>query len=132
MTTRPDESDDKHALLKHLLTSIPCAVCEHPYRPADVEIVDHRDEIWIVAVKCSHCGTTGVVFALIREEGPDRVSDLLPEEWARFRQMPQISADELLDVHEFLKDFDGDFISLFEDEAESGVKRETSNVKRET
>ncbi len=117
VTTRPDESDDKHGLLKHLLATIPCAVCEHPYRPTDIEILDHHDEIWIVAVKCSHCGTKGLVFALMKEEKPEVVSDLVPQEWATYKQMPQINADDLLDVHEFLKDFDGDFISLFEGEA---------------
>jgi len=117
VATKPDESYDKHELLKHLLASIPCAVCDQPYRLSDIEVVDHHDEIWIVAVKCSHCGTKGLVFALMKEEKPEVVSDLVPQEWARFKKMPQIDADDLLDVHEFLKDFDGDFISLFEGEA---------------
>jgi hypothetical protein len=31
--------------------------------------------------------------------------------------MPRIDADDVLDAHEFLRDFDGDFVSLFEGEA---------------
>ena len=117
MATRPDESYDQRELLKHLLAIIPCAVCQHHYKSNDVEIVDHHDEIWIVAVKCSHCGTMGLVFALIKEEKPEVVSDLIPQEWAKFKEMPQIDADDLLDVHEFLSGFDGDFVGLFEGEA---------------
>jgi len=117
MATRPDESHDQRELLKHLLASIPCAVCDQPYKSNDIEVVDHHEEIWIVAVKCGHCGTKGLVFAMITEEKPEVVSDLIPQEWARFKKMPQIDADDLLDVHEFLQDFDGDFVSLFEGEA---------------
>lgn len=118
MATEPDESYEKRELIKHLIASIPCAICQHCYEPDDIHIVDHRDEIWVMAVKCSHCGSQGLVFAMIKEgERPEIVSDLTSQEWAKFREMPQIDADDLLDVHEFLKDFDGDFVSLFKDRA---------------
>jgi hypothetical protein len=115
MATRWDESYEKREMVKHLIASIPCAVCQHSYKPDDVHIVDHSDEIWIMAVKCNHCGTKGLVFAVVKEERPEIAGELTPQEWAKFREMPQIDADDLLDVHEFLKDFDGDFVSLFED-----------------
>jgi len=115
MATRSDERYEKRELVKHLIASIPCAVCQHPYEPDDVHIVDHRGEIWVMAVKCDHCGTQGLVFAMIQEEEePEMVSELASQERARFREMPRIDADDLLDVHEFLRDFDGDFVSLFE------------------
>ena len=115
MAAESDENYDKREIVKHLMTSIPCAVCQHSYTPGDVHIVDHRDEVWIMAVTCAHCGTQGLVFAMIKEEESDSVSDPTPQEWARFREMPRIDADDVLDVHEFLRDFDGDFVSLFED-----------------
>jgi hypothetical protein len=116
MANESDESYNKHELIKHLIASIPCAVCQHHYEPGDVQIVDHRGEIWVMAVKCNHCGTQGLIFAMIKEgEKPEIVSELTAREWAKFREMPQIDADDLLDVHEFLRDFEGDFVSLFED-----------------
>jgi hypothetical protein len=118
MATRSDESYEKRELIKHLVASIPCAVCQHHHEPDNVRIVDHHGEIWIMAVKCSHCGTQGLVFAMIQEgEEPEMVSDLTSHERARLREMPQLNADDLLDVHEFLRDFDGDFVGLFEGEA---------------
>jgi C4-type Zn-finger protein len=107
-------SDEKREIVKHLIASIPCAVCQHSYETDDVHIIDHYDEIWVTAVECSHCGTKGLVFAMIKEEEPEIISDLMSQEWTRFREMPRIDADDLLDIHEFLKDFDGDFIGLFE------------------
>jgi hypothetical protein len=116
MAAGSDESYEKRELVKHLIASIPCAVCQHYYEPDDVRIVEHHGEMWIMAVKCDHCGTRGLVFAMIQEgERPEIVNELTSQEWARFREMPQIDADDLLDVHEFLRDFDGDFVNLFED-----------------
>ena len=115
MAAGSGKSYEKRELIKHLVASIPCAVCQHCYEPDDVRIVEHHGEIWILAVKCDHCGTQGLVFAMIKEEEMETVSDLAPQEWARFREMPRIDADDVLDVHEFLRDFDGDLVSLFED-----------------
>ena len=114
MATGSDESYEKRELVKHLIASIPCAVCQHFYEPDDVRVVEHHGEMWIMAVTCGHCGTQGLVFAMIQEgEKPEIVNELTSQEWARFREMPQIDADDLLDVHEFLRDFDGDFVNLF-------------------
>ena len=118
MATKSGKSYEKRELVKHLIASIPCAVCQHCYEPDDVRIVEHHDDIWITAVKCAHCGTRSLVFAMIQEgEKTEIVSELTSQEWARFREMPRIDADDLLDVHEFLRDFDGDFVGLLEGEA---------------
>ena len=115
MTADSDESYEKRELVKHVIASIPCTVCEHCYEPDNVRIVEHKGEMWIMAVTCDNCGTQGLVFAVIQEvESPEIVSELTPQERIRFRDMPQIDADDLLDVHEFLRDFDGDFVGLLE------------------
>jgi hypothetical protein len=41
------------------------------------------------------------------------VTDLTPEEEKRLELWPPITADDVLDVHEFVKGFDGDFEALF-------------------
>lgn len=113
MTTGADEIYEKPELIRQLVASLPCAVCHHSNAPDNVRVVEHRGEVWVMAVKCSHCGTESLVFAMVKEEGREVITELTPQEWAKFREMPEISADDVLDVHEFLKDFDGDFIRLF-------------------
>ena len=118
MAAGPDGSYEKSEFVKHLIASIPCAVCQHCYEPDDVRVVERHGEMWVMAVTCDHCGTQGLVFAMIQEgEKPEVVNELTSQEWARFREMPQIDADDLLDVHEFLRDFDGDFVGLLEGRA---------------
>ena len=57
--------------------------------------------------------TRGLIFAIIKEtEEPESIVELTSEEWIKFQEMSQIDADDVLDMHEFLRDFDGDFVSL--------------------
>ena len=110
-----DDGLAKHLFIKQLITNIKCAVCQSQYETEDVHIIDHRGELWFIAVSCGQCHTRGLILAIIRETGEaESVTELTPEEWDRFRKMSQIDADEVLDIHEFLRDFDGDFVSLLQ------------------
>lgn len=106
-----DDGLAKHLFIKHLIANIKCAVCQSHYEPEGIHIVDHRDELWVMAVTCGQCHTRGLIFAVIKEES---VTELTPEEWIKFQEMSQVDADDVLDMHEFLRDFNGDFVSLLQ------------------
>ena len=110
-----DDGLGKHLFIKHLITNIKCAVCQSHYEPGDIHIIDHRDEFWVMSVICGQCHTRGLILASIKEaEDSESIAELTPEEWNRFREMSQVDADDVLDMHEFLRDFDGDFVSLLQ------------------
>jgi hypothetical protein len=110
-----DDGAAKHLFIKYLIANIKCAVCKNHYEPKDIHIIDHRNELWVMAVTCGQCHTRGLVFAIIKEtEEAESVTDLTPEEWTRFQEMSQVDADDVLDMHEFLRDFDGDFVNLLQ------------------
>ena len=110
-----DDGLAKHLFIKHLVTNIKCAVCQSHYETEDIHIIDHRGELWVMAVTCSQCHTRGLIFAIVREtEESESVAELTPEEWIKFREMSQIDADDVLDMHDFLRDFDGDFVNLLQ------------------
>ena len=55
-----------------------------------------------------------MVFAVVQEgEAQPVVTELTPEEEGEFREMPPLDADDVLDAHQFLRDFNGDFVRLF-------------------
>ena len=110
-----DEGSIEHLLIKHLIANIKCAVCQHHYKAEDIQIVDHRDDIWVMAVICRQCRTHGLIFAIIKEAIP-AITEMSPGERAKFKKMPQIEADEILDVHRLLENFDGGFVELLQDE----------------
>ena len=52
--------------------------------------------------------------AIIREdEKAEVITDLTEAELDRFRNMDSLTPDDVLDMHSFLKDFEGDFSRLF-------------------
>ncbi len=108
-----EDGSGKHLFIKHLIASIRCSVCHHLYEPDDIYVIDHRDDLWVMAVVCTQCQTRGLIFAIIREISKDEfLTELTPEEWERFQEMPDIETDDVLDVHKFLRDFSGDLEDL--------------------
>jgi hypothetical protein len=111
----------EHPWIKYLVTRIRCAVCETRYRAEDIHILVHRGDSWLMAVECHECHTQGLVFAVVQEgKAEPVVKELTPQEQAKFRGMLPLDADDVLDVHQFLQDFNGDFVRLFRDQTSTG------------
>lgn len=100
--------------IKRLIATIKCGVCGHHYEGENVKILGHRDEFWFLSVFCPVCRSRGFVAAVIKEGMlPQLITDLSEAEKAKFRDLEAVGADDLLDIHNFLKEFDGDFAHLF-------------------
>lgn len=98
-------------LLKRLLSELKCPVCKASYKGGDFNLVTQQGEMWVIRVRCPRCGVEGVIFAMV-SEGKTSTGELTPAEVKKFKKMPPISADEVLETYEFLKGFQGDFTEL--------------------
>jgi hypothetical protein len=102
-----------YGFVRQLLDNISCVVCSETYDEEDVAVVGQQEQMWMLMVSCHHCGTQGIVLAMVKEdEEIEIVTDLTPEELEQAKGLPKITSDDVLDVYEFLRDFDGDFIQL--------------------
>ena len=100
--------------IKQLLSSIRCSVCGDRYQAKDLKILGHQDDTWFVNACCPACYKRAFVVAIIKRDKPPQIIKELSEiETAKFAQASAINSDDILDLHDFLKDFDGDFITLF-------------------
>ena len=100
--------------IKKLVIAIECGVCGERYEDENVRIIGHRDDLWFLSVFCPACRSQGLVAAVIEEgELSCSITDLNEMEQAKFCNQGPVSADELLDIHLFLEEFDGDFSRLF-------------------
>jgi hypothetical protein len=107
----------EESLIKRLIASIKCGSCGQNYEEDNIEIIEHSDELWFLQVFCSSCHVRCLVAAIIREDAkPTIITDLTQGEIEKFKNQGGIREDDLLDMHNFLKDFDGDFPSLFQQE----------------
>ena len=101
-------------LIKKLMASMKCGVCGHHYDTDNIEVLGHEENLWFLKVLCVACHTQYLAAAVIKDgRAPEVITDLTEAELDKFRNMGRPTADEVLDMHNFLKDFDGDFSHLF-------------------
>ncbi|MDD5126665.1 MAG: hypothetical protein PHR43_00970 [Dehalococcoidales bacterium] len=102
-------------VLRKLICSIKCSSCGQPYEAQNVEVLGCSDEMWFVQALCSSCHTQSLVVAMVRKERQSApLTDLNKSEMGKFMVSGAVSSDDLLQMHEYLKAFDGDFTGLFE------------------
>jgi hypothetical protein len=101
-----------------------CGVCHHVFEPDDIRVISRRPDMWMMVIECDECHSRNFVAAVLNDgdpseaqlalrrlsEGSDR-EELGPDPIESLT--PPVNADDVLDVHEFLRDFDGDFRRLF-------------------
>ena len=101
--------------VRRLMTSIKCSVCGQHYTTDNIDVIGHQKDLWFLRVLCSACHSQCLVAAIIKEERvPEVITDLTEAELNKFRNMGRLTADDMLNMHHFLKDFDGDFSQLFD------------------
>ncbi len=100
---------DIEQLIRYLVAHMKCVACDHPYRPDDFEVLDEGASVLVLLMTCHHCQTQGLLVAFVQEQEPEPRKDRQVKE--RGESEP-ITADDVLNMHRFLKDFEGDFDTL--------------------
>ena len=104
----------EESLIKRLIASIKCGSCGQNYQEDNISVIEHSEELWFLRVFCSSCHVKSMVAAIIREEEKAEViTDLTKAELAKFKGVDRVRVDDMLDMRNFLRDFDGDFPRLF-------------------
>ena len=104
----------EETFVKRLMASVKCAVCGQCYETDNISVLGHDEDLWFLRMLCSACHNPCLVAAVIKEERvPEVVTDLTEAELDRFGKVGILTTDEILDMHNFLKDFSGGFSQLF-------------------
>jgi hypothetical protein len=103
-----------------------CSVCHREFEPDDVHVLSRKADMWMLMVTCSDCHARNFVAAVIGDGDAEEAQlalRRLGEEHLRNRAAiaaehegppgDLIAIDDVLEMHEFLKGFDGDFQALF-------------------
>lgn len=101
-----------------------CNVCHREYGPDDVHVLSRKPDMWMMVVQCTDCHARSFVAAVLNDGDPDEArfalrqlsteaADEPPLAAEAAAGGPPVSAGDVLDMHEFLKSFDGDFRALF-------------------
>ena len=103
-----------------------CGVCHHVFVADDIHVLSRKPDMWMMVVECTECHARNFVAAVLNDgdaseaqlalrrlsEAATRATTIRPEAPDAEPRKP-VTIDDLLDLHEFLRDFDGDFKRLF-------------------
>ena len=120
----------KHIVLQQLSR---CVVCHREYEVSDITSVQRKPGVWTLMVECDQCHSRNYIAAVTAEgsaedamlevrsltqramRGDDRSTD--EESDAITSEAPltgdRVTAGDVVDMHAFLDEFDGDFSALF-------------------
>lgn len=101
----------QEGMLKQIISTYRCGICRQTFQRDLVRVAARHDELWIVSVRCARCRNQQVFWVSMRDRTPEDAWD--EAETERDIERAPISSDEQLDLHAFLREFDGDFKSLF-------------------
>ena len=104
----------KESIIKRLVATLKCGVCGRRYEVDNIRILGHRRYLWYLKAVCSGCQTQALMAAVVQENKlPEVITDLTKEELDRFRDMEPVTADDMLDMHNFLEQFRDGVHQLF-------------------
>jgi hypothetical protein len=109
-----------------------CIVCHHQFHTDDITVISREREMWTMLVECTDCHARNFVAAVLNDGDPEeaqlalrRLSERAVRDFSGLEQ-PEIVIDELadpaaepvtasdvIDMYEFLDEFDGNFKALF-------------------
>lgn len=88
-----------------------CPICDKKQDPAKALILEEHDRHTALHMTCGSCGVSTVVFVSASQWGMVSMgvlTDLETEEARSLFRNEAISSDQVIEVHNFLKGFDGD------------------------
>jgi hypothetical protein len=103
--------------LRAQLTSFSCTACGRGYTSSNIRVLAQREELFFVDLSCRGCGAQAVAIVTVQIDDAEPhldVGDLAAEiEDDGDEGPPAVGAEDILDMHDFLRGFDGDFHGLF-------------------
>jgi hypothetical protein len=105
---------DAESWLTSELASFGCAACGQAYGHGRIRLIAQREELFFVDLTCDHCGSQAVAIVTIQLEGEAATLDggelvrVNGGEADAAPGGPPISADDVIDAHDLLADFEGD------------------------
>lgn len=103
-----------------------CSVCHRGFESDDVHVLSRKSDMWMLMVSCSECHSRNFVAAVIGDGDAEEAQlalRRLGEEHLRTRTAVElehsgepgdpVDVDDVIEMHEFLQEFDGDFKALF-------------------
>lgn len=118
------EGQIKNIVLKRMSR---CVVCHREFNSEDIHVLSRKPDIWTMLVECDDCHARNFVAAVLSDGDPQEAQlalrrltedafEVTEEETIQPEGVTtgeRISAGDVIDMHQFLNEFDGDFNRIF-------------------
>jgi hypothetical protein len=112
---------DQSSEVRRIVLSVveDCSQCRQRFSIEDLRVVGRNGNLWVLAVRCPECDSQAFVAAVVGEyEDGTTVEataiDILDESEVETEpESHPVTVDDVLDMYEFLEEFNGDFLHLF-------------------
>lgn len=84
-----------------------CPVCGRSLKGCEIQVLSHEEERFHLQVTCAQCQVTFIVVLAIAGGGVEETEVAAELEVEPVAQAEPISVDEILDLHLYLKDYQG-------------------------
>jgi len=92
-----------------------CPVCGRSLKGCDIQVLSHEDERFHLQVTCAQCQVTFIVVLAVAGGAVEEVGSVEAALSGPVEPEPEpISVDEILDVHLYLKTFQGTLTDLLQ------------------
>jgi transcription elongation factor Elf1 len=103
--------------LENLQSLIRCPVCNKKYRSNRILVLDENEKRMTLHLTCESCGASSMVFVSMGQFGVVSLGLLTDLEQSEAREVFQgeaISADQVIEMHQFLKHYTGGVEALIQ------------------
>lgn len=116
---------DQSSEVRRIVLSVveDCIQCQQRFSVDDMRVVGRNGNLWVLAVRCPGCASQSFVAAVVGEHDDGTTVeaaaiDLIDEDTSDFEtdaldHAEPVEVDDVLDMHQFLEEFDGNFMRLF-------------------
>ena len=91
-----------------------CPVCGRSLKGCDVQVLSHEDKRFHLQVTCAQCQVTFIVVLAIAGAAMEEIESATKEPVAEPVAAEPISVDEIIDLHVYLKNFQGTLKELIQ------------------
>jgi hypothetical protein len=104
---------DQERLVKDLVGTFRCPVCRRGFQHEHVRVSARHEQLWIVSVRCRTCRNQQVFWIALKDSETLALEEVEEVDHEYMADGTPVCADDVLDMHEFLEQFNGDFVGLF-------------------
>lgn len=95
-------------IVKHLRKVVPCNQCERKFEPEGIQVLSTYGDEGLFYFSCYTCLNQLVIHVTVVDDDDNEKSLNI-----QAANAPEVSKNDVLDIHNFLTSFNGDFKNLF-------------------